>query len=75
MKIRYYVFIKSACKISLVRLRLLILAALKRVDVALADLVLKKAEVQKKQPFCRHCGAQLLYLFSLIPGMPGRSPT
>jgi hypothetical protein len=75
MKVRHYGFMNSACKVSLVRLRLLALAALERIQFALADLVVKKAEVQRNKPFCRHCGSQLLYLYSLIPGVPNRGPT
>ena len=62
-------------QVSLVRLRLLILAALERVFFEIADLAAKKVEPPRKKPFCRHCGAQLLYLYSLIPGAPSRAPT
>lgn len=75
MKVRHYGFMNSACKVPLARLRLLVLAALERVCFTLSDLVVKKAAVQRKKPFCRHCGAQLLYLYSLIPGAPSRGPT
>lgn len=75
MKVRHYGFMNSACKVSLERLRLMVLAALERVLFDLADLVIKKAETPKKKPFCRHCGAQLLYLCSLIPGVPSRGAT
>lgn len=75
MKVRHYGFMNSACKVSLVRLRLLILAALERVFFEIADLVAKKVEAPRKKPFCRHCGAQLLYLYSLIPGVPSHGPT
>jgi hypothetical protein len=75
MKVRHYGFMNSACNVSLVRLRLLVLAALERVLVDFADLVTKKTEAPRKKSFCRHCGAQLLYLCSLIPGVPSRAPT
>lgn len=75
MKVRHYGFMNSACKVSLARLRLLVLATLERVVFDLAELVTKKAEAPRKKPFCRHCGAQLLYLYSLIPGVPCRGPT
>ena len=78
MKVRHYDFMNSAYKVSLIRLRLLILASLERVHFALADLAVKRDVVQKKKPFCRNCGSQLLYyLYSLIPGVPrpSRGPT
>lgn len=75
MKVRHYGFMNSACKVLLPRLRLLILAALERFSFALSDLAVKKIEMQRKKPFCRHCGAQLLYLYSHIPRVPNRGPT
>lgn len=75
MKVRHYGFMNSACKMSLVRLRLLILAALEQVVFDFAELVTKKTEAPRNKPFCRHCGAQLFYLYSLIPGVPCRGST
>lgn len=75
MKVRHYGFMNSACKVSLARIRLLILAALERIHFALEDLVVKKIEPQREKPFCRHCGSQLLYLYSLIPGARSRGST
>ncbi len=75
MKVRHYGFMNSACKVPLAWLRLLVLAALKKVSFALSDLAVKKTEVKRKKPVCRCCGAELLYLFSIIPGVPCRGPT
>lgn len=75
MKVRHYGFMNAACNVSLARLRLLILAALEKFHFTLEELASEKAEVQKSKPFCRHCGAQLLYLYSLIPGAPCRGQT
>ena len=75
MKVRHYGFMNSACKVPLAWLRLLVLAALEKVSFALSDLAVKKTEVKRKKPVCRCCGAELLYLFSIIPGVPCRGPT
>jgi len=75
MKVRHFGFMNSACKVSFAWLRLLVLAALEKISFELADLLVKKPGMKRKKPFCRSCGAELLYLFSIIPGVPCRAPT
>jgi hypothetical protein len=66
-KIRHYGFMNSNCSVSLARLRLLILEALKKMRISLADLAPIKPKPAMPKPSCPVCGGCLSSLFSFIP--------
>jgi len=74
MKVRHYGFMNANCAVTIRELRHMVVACLKDLALLLRD------EPQKQKhsyatwqgPFCSGCGARLIYLFSIIPGMPCR---
>jgi len=75
MKVRHYGFMNTNCKVSLTKIRLMVLAALQQVVTDLALLKTPCRKPVKPAPSCPGCGTRLIYLFSLIPGVPCRGPT
>lgn len=75
MKVRHYGFMSGNCRISLNRLRLFILACVQPMHCDLSTLVPRKEPAARQKPKCKDCGGNLLYLYSIIPAVPGRSPT
>ncbi|MEJ2648770.1 MAG: transposase [Sedimentisphaerales bacterium] len=75
MKVRHYGFMNHNCKVSLTKIRLMILARVQKVDVELSLLKSPARKPFKIAPSCHGCGAKLIYLFSIIPGVPCRGPT
>jgi len=75
MKVRHYGFLSANCATSIVKIRLLIVAALKALH-SLDDLLPPPKE-PARCPTCSTCGGTLRYLYSIIPWAPrrARAPT
>lgn len=71
MKVRHYGFMSPNCAIAVEAIRNMIIIKLKKLAIILADTPEKTAE-KIFQPFCKTCGAALIYLFSIIPAAPCR---
>jgi hypothetical protein len=75
MKVRHYGFMSSNCRIGLNRLRLLILSSIQPLHYDLSTLAPRTKPITRPKPKCKDCGGFLHYLYSIIPAVPGRSPT
>ena len=75
MKVRHYGFLSANCAVSIVRIRLLIIAAVEAIH-SLDDLLPPRRE-PVAGPACPACKGTLLYLYSIIPWLAqhARAPT
>lgn len=74
VKVRHFGFMSSGCNVSLHWLRLCILAVLQKIS-PLSEIIEPRKKRIVSRPLCRSCGAQLFYLFSIIPGAACRGST
>lgn len=72
MKVRHYGFMSANCKVTIRKLRLMVIACLKDISLLLSDEKPKPSSSSGLGPFCSGCGGRLIYLFSIIPGRPCR---
>jgi len=68
MKVRHYGFLSANCAVTIVKIRLLIIAALEAA-FSLDDLLPPRKE-PIAGPTCSGCGGPLQYLYSVIPWTP-----
>lgn len=74
MKVRHYGFLNPNCAVSIAAIHELASQVVKLTFDFVVDIA-RKAKAEPPTPICSSCGGKLLYLFSLIPGRPGRAPT
>jgi hypothetical protein len=66
MKVRHYGFMNPNCAVSVEAIRRMVIVKLKKLALLLADPPEKPAR-ENFQPFCKSCGAMIVFLFSIIP--------
>jgi len=71
MKVRHYGFLNPNCAVSIEAIRRLVIIKLKKLELLLADPPDKPTRVTSK-PFCKSCGALLVFLFNIVPTAPCR---
>jgi hypothetical protein len=71
MKVRHYGFMSGGCKITIRKIRQMLIVCFKDISMLLSDEVQRSPE-KIQGPYCSGCGGRLVYLFSFIPGRPCR---
>lgn len=71
MKVRHYGFLSPNCAVSIEAIRRMVIVKLKKLALLLSDIPEKPAR-ETFQPWCKGCGAPLVYLFSIMPTAPCR---
>ena len=72
MKVRHYGFMNANCAVTVRALRKIVAACLRDLSLLKNDNAQQPAAAEWQGPFCPRCGNRLVYLFSIIPGIPCR---
>jgi hypothetical protein len=67
MKVRHFGFMSHNCALALKEIRRLIIIRRKDLALLLADPRPEPPPPEQFKPFCRKCGAMLLFQFAILP--------